>query len=155
MRGILLMILSLSEGWWLFFTGKFSSAVLFAFGVANLVSSSIGSSNGEFCHQTDPLPSMIPLPWTVIPPSLLNSSHCNSPEPHALAYVGAIIVPSSCRIFYCDLFQTQIIPFDNLSITKLKTSILCRFQSWMFPQVFSLTQCKDCFKIIITAKACC
>lgn len=62
----------------------------------NFNSSSIGSSNGEFCHQTEPLPSIVPLPLIVIPTSFVNSSHWRRPEPQAFESVGAMILPSSC-----------------------------------------------------------
>lgn len=64
-------------------------------GIISLISSSIGSSKRESCHQPEPLPSMIPFPWTVIPFSLVNSSHCKMPLPQELESVGAMIVPSS------------------------------------------------------------
>ena len=66
--------------------------------VTSWSSLSIGSSSIECVHQTEPLPSMVPFPLIVSPTSFVNSSHCRRPLPHAFAFVGAIIVPSSCNI---------------------------------------------------------
>lgn len=74
-------------------TGGFST-VLFK-GTMSFSSPSIGSSYGLSCHHTEPLPSMTPFPWMVIPTSFVNSNHCSSPLPQTLAFVGATMVPSS------------------------------------------------------------
>lgn len=68
-------------------------------GTMSFSSLSIGSSNVVSCHQTEPLPSIMPFPLIVIPLSFVNSSHCNRPLPQALEFVGAIMVPSSWKRF--------------------------------------------------------
>lgn len=89
--------------------GGFSSTLLFN-GTRSFISSSIGSSNGASCHQTEPLPSMIPFPWTVIPLSFVKSSHWKRPLPQALEFVGAMIVPSSWEKYtlFSLLFQLSV-----------------------------------------------
>lgn len=78
-------------------TGNVGLSCLVLFnGMMSFSSSSKGSSSGESSHQTEPLPSIIPLPRIVIPLSFVNSIHHSRPDPQALAFVGAMIVPSSC-----------------------------------------------------------
>ena len=58
-------------------------------------SSAVGSNVGESFHQTEPCPSIVPLPLIVIPSSFVNSIHCKRPDPQALELVGAMILPSN------------------------------------------------------------
>ncbi|WRX21292.1 hypothetical protein QQP08_013779 [Theobroma cacao] len=62
-------------------------------------SSALGSKVGESFHQTEPCPSIVPLPLIVIPFSFVNSIHCNRPDPQAPELVGAMILPSNCVKF--------------------------------------------------------
>ena len=88
--------------------GWFSCAVLLN-GMMSFASSSNGSLYGESCHQTEPFPSITPLPWIVIPLSFVISIHHSRPEPQALAFVGAIIVPSSCKILNSSVLKTTLL----------------------------------------------
>lgn len=64
----------------------------------------LGDSSVEdsIFHQTEPCPSIIPLPLNVNSVTFLNSIQCGIPEPQELESVGAIILPSNCM--KCDEF---------------------------------------------------
>lgn len=81
----------------------------------------------DFLHQTAPWPSIVPLPWMVMPLWWLKLIHWSRPDdPHGFLLVGAIMVPSTWNTFSCMQCITYTWSSDPYvrSLLMIKTSYL-------------------------------